>query len=85
MQSRSTYSRSLLAGAACAIFLVIAWLYEWLSQASIDGWRVLCWSVVGIISYIVLCRAFGFDPHRTRLARQAPLELSQMPAGQVAR
>jgi hypothetical protein len=71
MQSRSTYSRKLLAGAACAIFLVIAKCYDWLSQAGIDGWRVLGWSVVGIISYIALCRAFGFDPHRSRLARHA--------------
>lgn len=72
MQSRSHYPRTLLAGAACAIFLVIAKLYEWLAGASIDGWRVLCWSVVGVASYIVLCGVFGFDPHRTRLARYAP-------------
>jgi hypothetical protein len=72
MQSPSSYSRKLLAGASCAIFLVIAKLYEWLSQATIDGWRVLCWSAIGVVSYIVLCRVFGFDPHRTRLARHAP-------------
>lgn len=72
MQTRTTYSRTLLASAACTIFLVIAKLYEWLNQASVDGWRVLCWSGAGVISYIVLCRLFGFDPHRTQLARHAP-------------
>lgn len=72
MQSRSIYSRRLLAGAACAIFLTLAKLYEWVSAASVDGWRVLCWSSIGIVSYIALCSAFGFDPHRTRLAKFAP-------------
>jgi len=72
MQSPNHYSRTLLAGAACTIFLVIAKLYEWLSQAPINGWRVLCWSAVGVTSYIVLCGVFGFDPHRTKLARYAP-------------
>ena len=72
MQSQSTYSRKLLAAAACTIFLVIAKLYEWLYQAPVDGWRVLCWSAAGVTSYIVLCRVFGFDPQRTRLARHAP-------------
>jgi hypothetical protein len=69
---RSVYSRRLQACAACVIFLVIAKLYELLANSPIDGWRVLCWSGAGIASYIGLCSVFGFDPHRTRLAKFAP-------------
>jgi hypothetical protein len=65
-------SRRLQACAACVIFLAIAKSYELLAGASIDAWRVLCWSSVGVGCYIALCSVFGFDPHRTRLGKLAP-------------
>lgn len=64
-------SRKLHGLAACGILLVLAKLYEMLTRAPIDHWRVLFWSGVGVVIYIVLCGAFGFDPQRTRLARFA--------------
>lgn len=66
------YSRKLQGLAACGIFLLIAKLYEMLTSAPIDAWRVLAWSGAGVVSYIVLSGLFGFDPHRTRLKKFAP-------------
>jgi len=68
-------SRKLQGLAACGIFLVIAKVYQLLTSAPIDGWRVLFWAGVGVAIYIGLCGVFGFDPHRTRLAKFAPAML----------
>lgn len=47
-------------------------VYAVLSGQPVDIWRVALWSMVGIASYMVLSRLFGFDPHRTRIAAAAP-------------
>ncbi len=46
-------------------------LYALATGAHFDLLRVAFWSAAGIGSYIALSRVFGFDPHRTRLARCA--------------
>ena len=56
---------------ACTLFLVAAGVYSRLSGQPVDLWRVAFWSLVGVSSYIVLSGVFGFDPHRTRIARYA--------------
>jgi hypothetical protein len=61
-------SRKLQAVVACLLFFVIAKGYELLTARTVDNWRVLLWSLVGIGVYVALSRAFGFDPHRTKLA-----------------
>jgi hypothetical protein len=66
------YSRKLYGLAACGIFLLIAKVYQLLTGVPFDDWRILCWSTAGVAIYITLCGAFGFDPHRTRVARLAP-------------
>jgi hypothetical protein len=64
-------SRKVQALGACFIFFAIAKLYALLTQHAVDGWRVLFWSVVGVGVYVALSRAFGFDPHRTKLGPSA--------------
>jgi hypothetical protein len=64
-------SRKIQALGACFIFFSIAKAYELLMRQAVDSWRVLFWSVVGIGVYIALSRAFGFDPHRTKLGPSA--------------
>ncbi len=64
-------SRKIQALGACCIFFAVAKLYELLTQHVVDSWRVLFWSGVGVGVYIALSRAFGFDPHRTKLAPTA--------------
>jgi hypothetical protein len=64
-------SRKIQALGACFIFFFIAKAYELLTQHAVDSWRVLFWSVGGIGVYIALSRAFGFDPHRTKLGPSA--------------
>lgn len=64
-------SRKLHAFAACAIFFAIAQSYAAMVRQPLDHARVLVWSVVGVGVYVVLCRVFGFDPHRTKLAALA--------------
>jgi hypothetical protein len=61
-------SRKLQALGACFIFCAVAKAYELLTRQPLDGWRVLLWSLVGVGVYIALSKAFGFDPHRTKLA-----------------
>ncbi|HKU16512.1 MAG TPA: hypothetical protein VJQ52_19130 [Steroidobacteraceae bacterium] len=56
---------------SCALFLLAAAVYGHVSGQPVELWRVAFWSIVGIASYIVLSGVFGFDPHRTRLARYA--------------
>ena len=56
---------------SCALFLFAAGLYSRFSAQPVDLWRVAFWSIIGVASYIVLSGLFGFDPHRTRLARYA--------------
>lgn len=65
-------SRKLQACLSCVIFVAIAKIYEVLADKPVDAARVLLWSTLGVFSYIGLSRVFGFDPHRTRLARFAP-------------
>ncbi len=65
------HSRKRHALGACAIFFGIAELYDLLSEHTLDSGRVLLWSVVGVAVYISLCGLFGFDPHRTKLAKFA--------------
>lgn len=64
-------SRTQHALAACATFLFIALCYGIATGAEIELFRVALWSIAGIASYIALSHLFGFDPHRTRLARYA--------------
>jgi hypothetical protein len=66
------YSRKLQAFFSCAIFLGIAKLYEVLADQAVSTGHVLMWSAVGVLCYITLSRIFGFDPHRTKLAKFAP-------------
>jgi hypothetical protein len=56
---------------ACAVFLLGAGVYGLLTGMPIELWRVAFWSMAGVASYIALSRLFGFDPHRTRVARFA--------------
>jgi hypothetical protein len=65
-------SRKLHALIAVAVFLAGATVYATLSGKPVDLWHVALWSVIGIGGYMLLSRLFGFDPHRTRLARGAP-------------
>lgn len=65
-------SRKLHALAACGIFFGIAQGYALIVGQPIDPRRVLLWSAIGVGVYIALCGAFGFDPHRTKLAAFAP-------------
>jgi hypothetical protein len=66
------HSRKLQAALACGIFVAVAKIYELLSDKPVSALRVLMWSTLGIATYIGLSHLFGFDPHRTRLARFAP-------------
>lgn len=65
-------SRKLHALIAFALFLMAAIVYAALSGEAVDLWRVALWSLIGVGSYMVLSRLFGFDPHRTRIAKCAP-------------
>ena len=65
------HTRKLHASIACALFLLAVGVYSALSGNALELWRVAFWSIVGIASYIALSGVFGFDPHRTRLARYA--------------
>lgn len=65
-------SRKLHALIAFALFLLAAVVYAVASGKPVDLWRVAVWSMVGVASYMVLSRVFGFDPHRTRVAERAP-------------
>ena len=56
---------------ACALFLLAAGVYDKLSGNAVELGRVAFWSMIGVGSYIALSGAFGFDPHRTRIARYA--------------
>jgi hypothetical protein len=66
------HSRKLQAVLSSAIFVVIAKVYEFFADKPVSALRVALWSTLGVITYIGLSHAFGFDPHRTRLARFAP-------------
>jgi hypothetical protein len=65
-------SRKLQAIFSCIIFVVIAKIYELLADKPVSTLRVLLWSTLGVATYIGLSSLFGFDPHRTKLARFAP-------------
>lgn len=65
-------SRKLHALIAFSLFLLAAVVYAAASGKPVDLWRVAVWSIVGVGSYMVLSRIFGFDPHRTRVAERAP-------------
>lgn len=56
---------------ACALFLLTAGVYDKLSGNAVELGRVAFWSMIGVGSYIALSGVFGFDPHRTRVARYA--------------
>ncbi len=56
---------------ACALFLLAAGVYGKLSGNAVELSRVAFWSMMGVASYIALSGVFGFDPHRTRIARYA--------------
>lgn len=68
-------SRKLHGLIAFALFLLAATVYGVLSGKPVDLWRVAAWSLVGVASYMMLSRLFGFDPHRTRIAAAAPAYL----------
>lgn len=61
-------SRLFHAIAAFAGFLVLAVAYGALTGSSVELLHVALWSALGIGAYVALCHAFGFDPHRTRVA-----------------
>ena len=65
------YTRKLHALMSCALFVAAASIYGKLSGHPIELWRVAFWSIVGVAVYIALSGVFGFDPHRTRIARYA--------------
>lgn len=65
------HTRKLHALMACALFLLGASVYGMLTGKPIELWHVAFWSLVGVASYIALSKLFGFDPHRTRIARFA--------------
>jgi hypothetical protein len=65
------HTRKLHALLACALFLLAALVYGSLTGKPIELWRVAFWSMVGVASYVALSQLFGFDPHRTRVARFA--------------
>jgi hypothetical protein len=65
-------TRKLHAAAACLLFLLIAAIYSLASGQPLDLWRVLLWSGAGVAIYVASSHAFGFDPHRTRIAKYAP-------------
>lgn len=65
-------SRKLHALSACALFVLLAMLFCAITDRSIELWRIALWSGAGVLLYIALSHAFGFDPHRTRIARYAP-------------
>jgi hypothetical protein len=65
------HTRKLHALLSCGLFLLAAGAYGMLSGRTIELWRVAFWSMVGVASYIALSGLFGFDPHRTRIARYA--------------
>jgi hypothetical protein len=64
-------SRKLHALGACVIFFGIAHVYGFMAGRTLESWRVLLWSLLGVAVYAGLCRVFGFDPHRTKLAEFA--------------
>jgi small-conductance mechanosensitive channel len=65
-------SRKVHAILACVLFLAAAVFFSSLTGRPIDPWRIVFWSMVGVASYVALSHAFGFDPHRTRVAAYAP-------------
>jgi hypothetical protein len=60
-------SRKLHGLIAFGLFLIAAGIYAAFSGKPVDLWRVAVWSLVGVGSYMVLSRLFGFDPHRSRV------------------
>jgi hypothetical protein len=64
-------TRKLHALLACGLFLLAAGVYGKLTGHALELWRVAFWSLIGVASYIALSGLFGFDPHRTRVARYA--------------
>jgi hypothetical protein len=61
-------SRLLHAISAFAGFMLLAACYGVLTARPVDLLRVALWSAAGIGAYIALSHAFGFDPHRTKVA-----------------
>jgi hypothetical protein len=66
------HTRKLHALLACALFVLAAVIYCNVTGKQIEPWRIAFWSMIGVASYIVLSRLYGFDPHRTRVAQYAP-------------
>jgi hypothetical protein len=64
-------SRKFQALLACVVFIGVAKLFELSAGSPVDEWRVAFWSALGVASYIMLSRVFGFDPYRTKLAQFA--------------
>ena len=64
-------SRQFHATLSCVAFVLIAAFYSAVTHTPVDLLRVACWSAAGIAAYVVLSYAFGFDPHRTRIAQYA--------------
>lgn len=65
------HTRKLHALLACGLFVLAAGVYGKLTGHAIELWRIAFWGMVGVASYVALSRLFGFDPHRTRIARFA--------------
>jgi hypothetical protein len=64
-------SRQFHAVLSCVAFVFIAAAYGAVTHTAIDLFRLALWSAAGIGSYMALSYAFGFDPHRTRIAQYA--------------
>lgn len=65
-------SRKMHALAACSLFVLIATAYCAATGRSVELWRIAAWGGAGVTMYVALSYVFGFDPHRTRIARYAP-------------
>lgn len=65
------HTRKLHALLSCTLFLLAAGVYGKLAGQPVDLWRIAFWSMIGVASYIALSGLFGFDPHRSRIARFA--------------
>ncbi|HEX2494069.1 MAG TPA: hypothetical protein VHK24_09860 [Steroidobacter sp.] len=66
------HSRKLHAFVACVFFPLLAQVYLLIAGQRLEFWRVALWSGVGVASYVLWSHAYGFDPHRTRIAACAP-------------
>ena len=56
---------------SCALFVVVATLYQTVSGRPVDPVRILIWSAAGVLLYVLFSSFFGFDPYRSKLPTAA--------------